>query len=158
MRPFIIGLFVLLSFSSNVFAQTPVQGGSNSGPPPVQGGTNGGGMGLTNPLSSPDLPSFLNTILGYLVQIGAVVVTIMVVYVGFLFVTARGEPGKLETAKHALLWTLVGALVLLGAQAISSAIQATAQSFSSSGASSSVPIGASTGSPNGSGTIGPPGP
>ena len=65
-------------------------------------------------------------------QIGTIVIVLMLVYVGFLFVTARGEPGKITTARTALLWTVVGALVLLGAQAISLGIQSTVQALSGS--------------------------
>jgi hypothetical protein len=54
----------------------------------------------------------------------------MLIYVGFLFVTARGEPGKITAARQALLWTVVGALILLGAEAISAGIQATVKALS----------------------------
>jgi len=53
----------------------------------------------------------------------------MLVYVGYLFVTARGNDTKLTTAKSALLWTVVGALILLGAEAIALAIQATVEAI-----------------------------
>lgn len=97
---------------------------------PTLGGTTGGTT-LINPLSAgTDLPTLLQGILGFVVKIGAVVVVLMLVYVGFLFATAGGEPGKITKAKEALLWTIVGALILLGAQAIASGIQATAQALS----------------------------
>ncbi len=73
--------------------------------------------------------NFLNSILKLAIQIGAVVVVLMLVYVGFLFVVAQGEPAKITAARSALLWTVIGALVLLGAQAIASGIQATIQAL-----------------------------
>lgn len=110
------------------------------------GGTTGGSGGtvtpsgpattLINPLGNTScssngtcLSSFLTSILRLVIQIGAVVVVLMLVYVGFLFVVARGDPGKITTARTALLWTVIGALVLLGAQAIASGIQATIQAL-----------------------------
>jgi Type IV secretion system pilin len=60
-----------------------------------------------------------------LVEIGAVAVTLAIVYAGFLFVAARGNPGELTKAKSTLYWTIIGALVLLGAQVIASVIEAT---------------------------------
>ena len=54
----------------------------------------------------------------------------MYVFVGFKFVTARGEPGKITEARSALLWTVVGALILLGAEVIARGIQATVQALS----------------------------
>jgi len=95
-------------------------------PPTTTGGTT-----LLNPLSAgTSLETLLQDILQLVVRIGVVVVVLMLVYVGFMFATARGEPAKITQAKDALLWTIVGALILLGAQAIASGIQATAQSLS----------------------------
>ncbi len=87
--------------------------------------------GLYNPLGTGySLPALLTAILEFVVRIGAVVVILMLVYVGFMFVTARGNETKLTAAKSGLLWTVVGALILLGAQAIASGIQATVQALS----------------------------
>lgn len=72
---------------------------------------------------------FLTNILKFVVQIGAIVVILMLVYVGFKFVTAQGKPGEIEAAKGMLLWTVIGALVLLGAEAIAMGIQATVEAF-----------------------------
>lgn len=87
---------------------------------------------LINPLNSGScapnqncLLIFLNKILEFVIKIGTVVVVLMLVYVGFLFVTAQGNETKLTTAKQALLWTIVGALILLGSQAISVGIHET---------------------------------
>ncbi len=77
--------------------------------------------------------SFLNSILAFVVRIGEIVVILMLVYVGFLFVTARGEPAKITTARQALLWTVVGALILLGAQVIAEGIKATVKALSVGG-------------------------
>lgn len=90
----------------------------------------GGGTQLLNPLgSNSNLPTLLTSILALVVRLGTYVVIFMLIYVGYLFVVARGAPTKIEEAKKALLWTVVGALILLGAQAISAGIQATAQSI-----------------------------
>ncbi len=90
----------------------------------------GSSVTLTNPLTSGDsLEGFLGEILKFIIRIGTIVVILMVVYVGFKFVTAQGEPGKITEARTMLLWTVIGALVLLGAQAIAMAIQATVQAL-----------------------------
>ena len=100
----------------------PSGGGSNT---PCSGSI------LCNPLGSgASLNSLLADILGLVVRIGTVVVIVMLVYVGFLFVSAKGNPAQIERAREALLWTIVGALILLGAQAIAIGIQATVQAIS----------------------------
>lgn len=81
---------------------------------------------LVNPLGTKDVETFLLDILGIVTDIiGPVVVILMLVYVGFLFVTAQGIPAKISAAREMLLWTVVGALILLGAKVIALGIQAT---------------------------------
>jgi hypothetical protein len=106
----------------------------------VQGGTmNGGGTqnqtqseGLTNPLKKDvdSLPTFLEAILGGVIQIGTIILIMMLVYVGFLFVAARGNAEKLQSAKSALVWTVIGGLILLGAKSIQLVIEGTVKSLS----------------------------
>jgi hypothetical protein len=85
---------------------------------------------LLNPLKSgTSLESFLKNILDFMIRIGTIFIILMIVYIGFRFVAAQGEPGELQKAREMLMWTVVGALILLGAQAISSAIEATAKAL-----------------------------
>lgn len=86
---------------------------------------------LINPLGTgATLESFLNSILALVIRIGTIVVIIMLVYVGYLFVIAQGNESKLTEARRALLWTIIGALILLGAQAIALGIKATVEAIS----------------------------
>ncbi len=86
---------------------------------------------LINPLQGGgSLESFLLNILAFIIRIGTVIVILMTVFVGYKFVAARGEPGKITEARNALLWTVVGALILLGSQAIAIGIRATVQALS----------------------------
>jgi hypothetical protein len=77
------------------------------------------------------LVAFLTNILQFVITIGAIVVTLMVVWVGYKFVVAQGNSEKISEARNMLLWTVIGALVLLGAQAISLGIQATVTALTS---------------------------
>jgi hypothetical protein len=82
---------------------------------------------LINPLGSgTTLNSFLISILNIITNtIGPVIVILMLVYVGFKFVMAQGSDSALVEARKMLLWTLIGALILLGAKAIAIVVQAT---------------------------------
>jgi len=158
MRTFIIVVLVLFfsfSLAPSVLAQTGgasgsrgevTTGGTTGGPSGGTTGVSGGQSGntspgtnitLINPLNTGEcapngncLMNFLNKILEFVIQIGTVVVVLMTVYVGYLFVAAQGNSTKIEEAKKALLWTVVGALILLGSQAIAVAIRATVQAIS----------------------------
>lgn len=82
--------------------------------------------GLTNPLNNINsLPEFLNKILEAVVQLGTIVLILAIVYVGFLFVVAQGNEEKIKSARGALFWTVIGGLVLLGAQTIGMVISST---------------------------------
>src|SRR3989344_478023 len=92
--------------------------------------TNTGVTTLLNPLGTQSLWDLTINVMNFIIQIGAVVIVFMVVYVGFLFVVARGNESKLSEAKKALLWTIIGALVLLGAKAITLGVCETVKAFS----------------------------
>jgi Type IV secretion system pilin len=104
----------------------------SNNPSPTVGNTDGGDTGgsLVNPLNSINsLSDFLKAILGGVVEIGAIFLTLMIVYVGFLFVAARGNEEKIRSARDALMWTVIGGLLLLGAQAIELVIEATVKTL-----------------------------
>lgn len=108
-------------------------GGYYGGGDSSSGGGDSGGA-LINPLQGGgDLWGLLNGILRFVINIGAIVVVLMMVYVGFKFVTARGNETAVTEAKKMLLWTVVGALILLGAQAISLGIRATVEALAVGG-------------------------
>lgn len=87
---------------------------------------------ICNPLPNvTDVPGLIHTILTGALTVGIPVVALAIIYCGFLFVAARGNSEKLTKAKDALLWTLIGAAVLLGAWAIASMISATVTGLSS---------------------------
>ncbi len=83
--------------------------------------------GIENPLgnSVSDIPSFIVKIISFVLTIGVPIVTLAIIYSGFLFVTAQGNSEKLKSAKKTLLYTLVGAALLLGSLAIAEAIKGT---------------------------------
>ena len=102
----------------------------NTGGTQTDTGNTGGGVTLINPLKSgTSLESFLGNILDFVIRIGSVVVILMMVLVGFKFVTAQGNDTKITEARTMLLWTVIGALVLLGAKVIAEGIKATVQAL-----------------------------
>lgn len=82
---------------------------------------------ICNPLGNgvADIPAFIKTLLEGMLKIGIPIIALAIIYCGFLFVEARGNSEKLTKAKDALLYTLIGGGVLLGAWAIAQMISAT---------------------------------
>jgi len=80
---------------------------------------------LTNPIKTTDLYQFLQTLLKLVAQIAFPIIVLWMVYIGFLFIAAQGKPDKIKEARNYFFWAVVGALLVLGAYALSLAIQAT---------------------------------
>lgn len=98
---------------------------TNTGTPTTVTNTSSSG-GLTNPLNNiKSLPDFLNAILDAVVQLGSIVLVLAIVYVGFLFVKAQGKEEEIKNARDALMWTVIGGLILLGAKTVGLVISST---------------------------------
>ncbi len=96
-------------------------GGTNPG-----SGSSGSSGGLKNPLQDINsISGLLSAILDIVSQIMAPIIVLAIIYTGFLFVKAQGKDEELTKAKQALLWTVIGAIVVLGATVLSSAIEGT---------------------------------
>ena len=80
---------------------------------------------ICNPIDQDTLTGFIKHILEGVLKIGIPIVALAIIYCGFLFVAARGNSEKLTKAKDALLYTLIGAAILLGSWAIAQLISAT---------------------------------
>ena len=78
---------------------------------------------LDSPPTNIDVVGVLNKVAQLLINIAAPIAIIMVIVAGFYFMTAQGEPGKIEIAKKMILWTLIGMAVVLLAEAMVSFIK-----------------------------------
>jgi len=87
--------------------------------------------GLVNVL--PDgictLEDILVLVLDLMVQIGSILLVVMLVFTGFKFVAAQGNAEEIQGARTALTWTVIGGLLLLGAEGLSLVIKATVESL-----------------------------
>lgn len=91
----------------------------------VNGAGGAGGPLIRNPIQVNSIPEFINKLLEVVVQVGLPVLVLSFVYVGFLFVSARGSDDKLKSAKSAFFTSVIGAAIVLGAAILSAAIQTT---------------------------------
>ncbi len=70
--------------------------------------------------SVAELPVLL---LDVLLVFAVPLIVLYIMYAGFLYVTARGNPGKIEKAHRALQWSIVGGFIVLVAHLISPLIE-----------------------------------
>ncbi|MCA9352707.1 hypothetical protein KC901_00825 [Patescibacteria group bacterium] len=83
---------------------------------------------LINPLAKGgvnDIPTLVREILKIIITIGVPVIALAIIYAGFKFVAAQGNPEKLKKAKDTFVYVIIGAAILLAAYAIAEAIDAT---------------------------------
>lgn len=124
----LFGTFALSAHAQSVQTGNPPGSSVTTGNPP---GQQTGGQTLVNPLKYDTLDSLLTAVLKAAIQIGSIVLTLALVWVGFKFVAARGNEEKIRAAKTALMWTIIGGLILLGATAIQTVITSTVSNITS---------------------------
>lgn len=81
--------------------------------------------GITNPLKVDSIKDLIFEVVKVATTIGFYVAVFFIIYSGFLFVTARGNEKKVGDAKNAIIWTVIGTAILLGARVIADVIQGT---------------------------------
>jgi hypothetical protein len=112
-------------------AQSNVQSGGGSSSVQTGGGSTTPSttefLKLENPLGPKytTLQEFVGGILDIVLDIGTPIVALAIIYSGFLFVKARGNPTELEKAKKTLTYTLIGGAILLGSWALANALGTT---------------------------------
>lgn len=106
--------------------QTPPGSVQLTGPAVGTGGTSMQvNTPLVNPIKANTFGELVEKVISTAVQVLMPIVVLMFIYSGFLFVTAQGNEKKLEEAKKAITWSVVGAFILLGAQGFAQMIGTT---------------------------------
>ncbi len=80
---------------------------------------------LDNPLKAKTFGELINSILDLILSLGTPIIIFFFIYAGFEFVTSRGDPKKLDTAKSMFWWTVIGAFIIVGARVILSILSNT---------------------------------
>ena len=81
--------------------------------------------------SITSLEGLVKTLLNVLIVLAAPIVVFFIILAGFKYVTAQGDPGKLEDAKRALVYAIIGGVIIVGATAIFEIIVNTINAFKS---------------------------
>ncbi len=77
---------------------------------------------LPNPLQADDFNELIDSIINIIFNLSLLLAPLMIVVAGFLFVTAAGDPNRVNTAKKIILWTAVGFLIVLLSKGIFEAV------------------------------------
>lgn len=96
--------------------------GDSTGTSP--GGTSPGtSTGLSSPPQTINIADLGNRIVTILMQIATPLAIIMVIIAGYYFMTAQGDPNKIDIAKKIILWVIIGLAIALMAKALVNMVQ-----------------------------------
>ena len=111
--------------SANGGTQNSVEGSTQN--PVTNPITNGGSVVLENPLDSniSSIPKFFQAIIDILLVFAIPFIVFFIIYAGFLYVTARGNVETISKAHKALLYALIGGVLILGANVLLDVITGT---------------------------------
>ncbi len=105
----LLALFIIAVPLVFVYAAPPTPG-------PIQ---------IDNPLKFNSIQALVLETVKVATTIGFYIAVFFIIYSGFLFVKARGNPKEIEDAKKTFMWTVIGTAVLLGANVVARVIQGT---------------------------------
>lgn len=75
------------------------------------------------------IPQFLDLLLQIMITVAIPLVSILIIYTGYLFATAKGDMKKIEKYRDMLLYIVIGLAILLMSKGIQMALQSTIDSL-----------------------------
>ncbi len=127
---FVFVFAVMIIFPFSLSAANGAGAGNSNGSGAGAGNTSSTNIDarIKNPLGNiSTIPQLMEELLNIVITVGVPIVAIAIIYTGFLFVKAQGNAEQLKTAKQALMYTLIGAGLLLGAWVLANAIVGTVE-------------------------------
>lgn len=80
-------------------------------------------QGLQNPIKVDSIQELLLILLNLVIVIATPIVVLFIILAGFKYVTARGNPAKIQEATQALMYAIIGGVLIIGAVAIAEIIK-----------------------------------
>ena len=78
---------------------------------------------IPNPLGTDSPTVLINRVIDFLLTIAVPIAALVVLYAAFLFLTAGGNEDRVKDARRALLWAVVGIIILMVAKGIVNLVQ-----------------------------------
>jgi len=80
-------------------------------------------INIENPLGDRTLQDVLNSIIAWIFTLSLAIAVIMYIIAGYRFITAVGDPQKIDTAKKMVLWASIGLGVVVASRGIIAIIE-----------------------------------
>lgn len=82
-------------------------------------------IAFENPLGNTTLLGLFNSILDVLLIFAVPIIVFFIIYAGFQYVFARGDTNAIQNANRALLYSVIGGVLILGAKVLLAVISNT---------------------------------
>ena len=82
-----------------------------------------GAVTIKNPLKTESLTDLLENIYNYVVDFAIAISSVIIVWAGYLFLSAEGDEEKIKKAKRLLTWAVIGLVVSILAKGIALVIE-----------------------------------
>lgn len=125
------GLFVFVAQATHALASTHSANTNDS-----DGGTNANveaeSARLTNPMGGIEsIPAFFQALLDIVMVFAIPFIVFFIIYAGFLYVMAQGKPEQIAKAHSALLYAIIGGVLILAANVLLAVVTGTVNEFTS---------------------------
>lgn len=80
-------------------------------------------VSIPNPLQANTFEELLNKIIDFLFVLALAITPLMIVIAGFYFITAEGDPAKIQTGKTLIKWALIGFIIVICAKGLVQLLQ-----------------------------------
>ncbi len=78
------------------------------------------GTAIGTDATTNDLPALIGNLISVLLSVLGIIFVVLVVYAGFLYLTAAGDDEKVKKAKKLLSQSVIGLVIIIAAYAIAS--------------------------------------
>lgn len=128
---FLFGLFFRASPSYATHCNGTATGhsGGNTFPCPATPTPTPSPTSLKNPLKVNSIEELLVALLTVVQVIAIPIIVFFIIYAGFLYVTARGNVEQTQKATRALMYAIIGGVIIVGAVVLSEIIKNLVTSF-----------------------------
>ncbi len=88
-----------------------------------------GSQTFNNPLSFTSITDMIVAIVNVVIVMSTPIIVFFLIYAGFMYVTARGNPEKIQQASKALLYGIIGGVIILASVAIMTIVKNLVSAF-----------------------------
>ncbi len=83
------------------------------------------GISIPNPLKTTDFVQLIDRVVSLVFTAGLALAPISIIIAGIMFMTAEGQPAKVDRAKDIIKWTFIGIFVLVCSKALVTLLRTT---------------------------------